>query len=97
MTTVAIPNLDVKVWTHKSGFPQENLLLSLTQPKITRQIKFELTNIDYNIIKDEISRIERVEYNTAVVSNFMNVYDIEDFELFSGHNMKYFQKNVNKP
>ena len=37
MNTVAIPNLDVKVWTRKSEFPQENFLFSVTQNKITRQ------------------------------------------------------------
>ena len=49
---VAIPNIDVKVWTRKSDLPQVNLLRSLTQPKITRQRPFELTDLEYDKIKD---------------------------------------------
>ena len=29
--------------------------------------------------------------------NVMNVNYIEDFEIYIGHNIKYFQNNVNKP
>ena len=49
---VAIPNIDVKVWTRKSDLPQVNLLRFLTQPKITRQRPFELTDLEYDKIKD---------------------------------------------
>ena len=41
--------------------------------------------------------MERVEYNTSVGENVLNVDDIEDFADFSGYNMKHFQRNVNKP
>ena len=61
-------------------FPQGNWLNYLTQPKITRQINSELTEIGYDIIKYEIARMGRVEYNTAVGINVINVYDIEYFE-----------------
>ena len=64
--TADIPNLYVKVWTQKSELPQENFLCSITQPNISRQGPFELTDIEYDIIKDEISRMELVEYNTDV-------------------------------
>ena len=53
MNTVAIPNLDVTVWTQKSELTQGNLPRSLTQPKITRQRSFELKDIEYDQIKDE--------------------------------------------
>ena len=79
MNTVAIPNIDFKVWTRKSKFPPGNYLCSLTPTKITRQIPFELTDIDYDLRKDEIARMESIEYNTAIGRNFMNVDDIEDF------------------
>ena len=45
MKKVSIPNLEVKVWTCKSDFPQGNVLRSLTQTEITRQIPFELIYI----------------------------------------------------
>ena len=48
MNKVAIPSLDVKVWTWKSDFPQGIFLCSLSQPKITRQRPFELTEIKYD-------------------------------------------------
>ena len=51
MNTVSIPNIDVKVWTRKSEFPQENFLRSLTQPEITRQRPFKLADIYYDKIK----------------------------------------------
>ena len=57
MNTVYIPNIDVKVWTHRSEFPQDNFLGSLTQTKISIQRPFELTDIDYDQIKDEIASI----------------------------------------
>ena len=61
MRTVSIPNIDVKVWTQKFYLPQGNTLCSVTQPKITRQRPFELTHIEYNLIKDKIARMEHVE------------------------------------
>ena len=36
----------------------------------------------YNEIKDKITGMERVEYNTAIKINVMGVDDIEYFELF---------------
>ena len=82
MSTVAIPNFDVKVWTRKSDLPQVNLLRSLTQPLITRRRTLELTDIDYDIIQDEISGMEYFEQNTSIRRNVMNDDDIEDFEMF---------------
>ena len=79
MNTITIPNLDVKVWTRKSELPQGNFLRSLTQPKISRQIPFKLIEIEYDLIKDKIARMECVEYNTAAGINVMDVDDIEDF------------------
>ena len=61
MNAVAVPNLEVKVWTHKTELPQGNFLRSLIQPKITSQRTFELTEIEYDLIKYEIARLERVE------------------------------------
>ena len=66
INTVDITILDIKFWTCKSELPQGNFLSFLTQPKITRRRPFELTEIYYDLIKDEISRIEHVEYFTAV-------------------------------
>ena len=78
MNTVDIKNIDVKVVNRKSELPQGNFLPSLTQRKITRQRPFELTDIEYDQIKEEISRIECVEYNTSIRRTFMNFDDIED-------------------
>ena len=58
---------------------QGNFPRSLTQNSITRQIPFDLTYIDYDQIKDDIARMARVEYNTSIRRNVMNVDDIEDF------------------
>ena len=80
MNTVAIKNIDVKVWTQKGEFLQGNFLRSLTIPEITRQRTFELTDIEYEQIRDEIIRTERIEYNTSIIINLMNINDIEDFE-----------------
>ena len=73
------PNIDVEVWTQESEFQQGNFLRYLTQPKITRQRPFELTYIDYDRIKNEISGVEYVEYNNSVGRNITNVDYIEDF------------------
>ena len=43
--TFAITNVDVKVWTRKSEFPQGNLLCVLTQPEIIRQRIFNVIDI----------------------------------------------------
>ena len=79
MKTVAIPNLDVRVWTRESEFPQGHFLLSLTQPKITRQRTFEISDIGYDLIKDEIEMVDCDEYTTDVGIYINNVDDIEDF------------------
>ena len=44
----------------KSDFPQGGFLNFLTQPKITRQRPFEITEIGYYRVKYEISRTEHV-------------------------------------
>ena len=80
MRTADIPNLYVKVWTQKSELPQENFLCSITQPNISRQGPFELTDIEYDTIEDEISGMEIFEYNNSVVINVMKFDDIEDFK-----------------
>ena len=71
--TVAIPNLDINVWTPKSELSQVNFLRSLLQPENIRQKLFELIDIEYNQVKYEIARMELVEYNTGVGRNVMNV------------------------
>ena len=76
MRTVAISSIDVKVCTQKSNSTQGNFLRYLTQPKIIRQIPFELTDIEYDQIKDEIERMERVISNTDIVINVMIIDDI---------------------
>ena len=50
--------------------------------EITRQRPFTLTDIEYDQIKDEISRMKLVDYNTATGINVMNVDNIEDFGRF---------------
>ena len=72
---------ETKVWTRKSELTQGNFLGSLTQPEIIRQGPFELTDIVYDLIKQEIARMGCVEYNTAVRRNVMNFDGIEDFEI----------------
>ena len=82
MSRVAIPNLEVKVWTRKSELPQGDFLSYLTQPENTRQLPFELTDIGHYQIKDEIKKMEYVEYNTDIGINVKNVDNIEDFANF---------------
>ena len=53
MKTVAIPNIDVKVWNLKNEFPQGIYPRSLIQPGITRQRNFGLMQIEYDITKYE--------------------------------------------
>ena len=77
--TVYIPNLDAKVCTQENYFTQGNYLHSLMHAPITRQIPFKHTDIEYDIKKDEITRIEYVYYNTDIGQNIMNKYDIQDF------------------
>ena len=72
----------IHVWTRKSELPLGNFLRSLTQPEITRQRPFKLTDIKFDWIKCEISSIERVYYNNVIGKNVMNVDDIEDFAIF---------------
>ena len=79
MNTVAIPNIDVRVWTHKGDFPLGHFLCSLTQPKNTTQGPFEMTGIEYDLINYETPGMECVEYNTSIRINVMNVNDIEAF------------------
>ena len=79
MNTAAIPNLYVIVWTCKSEFPQGNFLNSLTEPEINRPKPFEPTDIEYDRIRDEIARMEHVDYSTSIRINVMNFDDIEDF------------------
>ena len=57
MRTVSIPDLNVGFWTFKN-YTGELYLCYLTQPEITRQRTFELTDIDYDQIKDEICKDE---------------------------------------
>ena len=76
INTVDIPNIDVKVWTRKSEVPQGNLIRSLTKTEITRQRPFGLTYIEYDQIKYEIARMERVEYNYHTPYVLLVVYHI---------------------
>ena len=59
---------------------QVNLLPSLTPSWITRQIPFEITDLEYDISRDKIASMECFEYNTAIGRNVMNVDDIEEFK-----------------
>ena len=79
MSTVAIPNIDIKVWTRTSEFLVGNYQYSLTQHEIIRQIIFELMEIQYDRIKDRITRMEHAEYDTSMGRNVMNVDDKEYF------------------
>ena len=58
---------------------QGNFLHCFTKPETTRQGFFELTDIEYDRIKYEISRMYYVEYNITTRRNVMNVDYIEDF------------------
>ena len=82
MRTFSIPNIDIRVWTQKIELLLGNDLHSLTQTEIKRRIYFKLKYIDYDQIKDEIMRMERVDYNTYIGRNFMNVHDTEEFLTF---------------
>ena len=55
---------------------QQSYLCSLTQPEIKIQRPFKLMDIEYDLIKDEISRMKYFEYNTYIGINSMNVDDI---------------------
>ena len=76
MRTFDVPNSDIKVWTYKSELPPGTWICSLTQPEITRQITFEVTDIEYDLMKDENPGKECVEYHTAIERNTTNVDDI---------------------
>ena len=65
MRTVSIPDLNVGFWTFKN-YTGELYLCYLTQPEITRQRTFELTDIDYDRIKMKFARMKCVEYNTSI-------------------------------
>ena len=58
----------------RSDHGQDNNKITLNYKKNP----FKLTDIEYDRIKYEMSRMERVEYNTASRRNVMNVDDIED-------------------
>ena len=79
MRESAITKIDFKVWNRKIDQSQRNFLHYLTQPEITRERPFELTDIECDRIKDEIESTESVEYHTALGINVRNVDDIEDF------------------
>ena len=52
MSTVAIKNIEIEVWTPKYQLPVVNYLCYLMKPEIIRQRPFKLTYIDYDKIKD---------------------------------------------
>ena len=56
MRTVDIQNFDVKVRTQGNDFLVGNFPCSLTQPEITRQRPFELTDIEYDLINMVLQR-----------------------------------------
>ena len=80
ISTVNIPNLDFKVWARKSELLQVNFLRYLTKTEITSQRPFKLKYIYYDQFKDEIERMERVNYNTSIGRNVINFDDKEDVE-----------------
>ena len=57
MNTGAITNIDVTVKILKSELPQGTFLRSLTQPKITIEVPFKITDIANYQLKNEISRM----------------------------------------
>ena len=61
----------------ENDLPQESYICSLIQTTITIKTSFEFTNIYYNLIKDEIARMEYFEYKSAIGIIFMNADDIE--------------------
>ena len=56
---------------------QGNYIHSSRQTIFTRQRRFERTAIEYDQIKDEIFRMESVEYNDFILRNIMNKDDLE--------------------
>ena len=97
INTVYIPNIYVNVRTWKIQLPQGNFLPSLTQPKITRQRPFKITDIEYGLINYLVTKMECAEYKTSVGRNIINVDYMEDFAIFQCYNVKYFKEDVNKP
>ena len=67
MRKVDIYNLGVKVWAWKNELSQGNHLYHLTHTEITRQRTSELTETEYDWIKNGIYRMERVKYNTDIL------------------------------
>ena len=85
--TVSIPTIGFEVLTQRNEIPQGKYIFSLRQTSTTRQQPFELTYIDYDRANDEISRMERVYYNNAVISNiigedYLKDFSIEQFKLY---------------
>ena len=56
--------------------PQGNYLHSFKKHEIKRQRHFKLMEMEYDIINNEISRMECVECNDSTGRNVMDVYYI---------------------
>ena len=67
------------------------------KPEVTRQRSLELIDIEYEWIRYKVSRIECVDYNTAIERNVMNIDDIEDIVniyLFQNDFFKQCQQTI---
>ena len=83
MITVAITIIYVNVWTQKNCMPQGNqitLFLTLAWNYNTKTILTYWHLVWSN--KYEIISMEYVEYNTAIGSNIINKYDLEELSIF---------------
>ena len=77
MKTVAVPDLDVVVWDRIWELPQD--LRTITAHKIRDRQPFELTDDLYSEIKEEIARMEKIDFNVNVGQNAVNTEDAEDW------------------
>ena len=82
ISTSDIFNIGFMIWTRRDNFPKGNYHCSQTEPRIIIQRLFELTYNKYDQTKDDITSMEHVDYNYAIVWNFMNEHDLEDFFKF---------------
>jgi hypothetical protein len=77
MKTVAVPDFDVVVWDRIRQLPQD--LRTITAHELQDRRPFELTDDLYDDIKEEIARMEKIDFNVNVGQNAVNTEDAEDW------------------
>ena len=74
--TVSMSKFAIKGWTQKNEFPHGEYLRSLNHPSIAIHRPYDITDIQYDEINNEIESMELVQYNASIGRNVMNKCDI---------------------